>query len=67
MCPPGKLRFTLIDPVGLGQNVAPFLALGDLDGRLISGGAWSESQHIEQQLNQLDRTHQYGYPKIFAQ
>jgi hypothetical protein len=51
--PPGKLRFTFIDPIGLGQNVAPFLALGDLDERLISGGAWSESQHIEQRLNQL--------------
>lgn len=51
--PPGKLRFTLIDPVGLGQSVAPFMALGDLDEQLISGRAWSESQHIEQQLGKL--------------
>ena len=51
--PPGKLRFTFIDPVGLGQSVAPFMALGDLDEQLISGRAWSESQHIEQQLGKL--------------
>lgn len=51
--PPGKLRFTFIDPVGLGQSVAPFMALGDLDEQLISGRAWSESQHIEQQLSKL--------------
>jgi hypothetical protein len=51
--PPGKLRFTFVDPVGLGQSVAPFMALGDLDEQLISGRAWSESQHIEQQLGKL--------------
>lgn len=48
--PPGKARFTLIDPVGLGQNVADFMHLGDLNKELISGKAWSEPQHIEQQL-----------------
>jgi energy-coupling factor transporter ATP-binding protein EcfA2 len=51
--PPGKARFTLIDPVGLGQNVADFLHLGDLNKDLISGKAWSEPQHIEQQLATL--------------
>jgi hypothetical protein len=51
--PPGKARFTFIDPVGLGQNVADFLSLGDYDERLINGKAWTESQHIEQQLTEL--------------
>jgi hypothetical protein len=48
--PPGKARFTFIDPVGLGQNVADFLHLGDFHKDLISGKAWSEPQQIEQQL-----------------
>ena len=51
--PPGKARFTFIDPVGLGQNVADFMHLGDLNKDLISGKAWSEPQHIEQQLTLL--------------
>jgi hypothetical protein len=51
--PPGKARFTFIDPVGLGQNVADFLSLGDYDERLINGKAWTEPQHIEQQLTEL--------------
>lgn len=48
--PPGKVRFTLIDPVGLGHNAADFLALGDADATLIGGKAWTEPHHIEQQL-----------------
>lgn len=48
--PPGKTRFTFIDPVGLGQNVAAFLRLGDFDTELITGKAWSETRQIEQQL-----------------
>lgn len=51
--PPGKARFTFIDPVGLGQNVADFLSLGDYDERLINGKAWTEPQHIDQQLTEL--------------
>ncbi len=51
--PPGKARFTFIDPVGLGQNVADFMSLGDYDDRLINGKAWTEPQHIEQQLTEL--------------
>ncbi len=48
--PPGKLRFLFIDPVGLGQNVAPFMHLADFDDAYITGKAWTESQHIEQRL-----------------
>lgn len=51
--PPGKLRFTFIDPVGLGQNVAPLLALGDHVEELVGGRAWSEPMHIEQRLAEL--------------
>ena len=51
--PPGKLRFTFIDPVGLGQNVAAFMHLADYDEALIGGKAWTEPQHIEQRLADL--------------
>lgn len=51
--PPGKLRFTFIDPVGLGQNVAPFMHLHDHDETLVTSKAWTEPQHIEQRLADL--------------
>ena len=51
--PPGKARFTLIDPVGLGHNVADFMHLGDFNPELINGKAWTEPQHIEEQLSKL--------------
>jgi DNA segregation ATPase FtsK/SpoIIIE, S-DNA-T family len=51
--PPGKLRFTLIDPIGLGQNVALFMPLADHDESLIGGKAWTEPQHIEQRLSEI--------------
>jgi hypothetical protein len=51
--PPSKVRFTLIDPIGLGQNVAALMPLGDIDKSLIDGKAWSEPSHIEQRLADL--------------
>jgi energy-coupling factor transporter ATP-binding protein EcfA2 len=51
--PPGKLRFTFLDPIGLGQNVAPFMHLADYDEMLVTGKAWTEPQHIEARLADL--------------
>jgi hypothetical protein len=51
--PPGKLRFTFIDPVGLGDNVAAFMPLGDYDKDLITSKAWTEPQHIEKRLAEM--------------
>lgn len=51
--PPGKLRFTLIDPTGMGENVAAFLQLADYDEQLISGKAWTKKEQIAQQLTEL--------------
>jgi len=48
--PPGKLRFLLVDPVGLGQNVAAFMHLADYDEALVTSKAWTEPQYIEAQL-----------------
>jgi hypothetical protein len=51
--PPGELRLLLVDPVGLGQNVAAFMHLADYDEALVTGKTWTEPQHIEQRLADL--------------
>jgi DNA segregation ATPase FtsK/SpoIIIE-like protein len=51
--PPGRVRFTLIDPVGLGQNFAGFMHLADYDDALIGGRIWTESAQIDQRLADL--------------
>jgi hypothetical protein len=51
--PPGMVRFTFFDPLGLGQNVAAFIPLGLHDERLITSRAWSEPQKIDEELSKI--------------
>ena len=51
--PPGKVRFTVIDPVGLGENFAAFMHLADFDEKLITSRIWTEPAHIESRLSDL--------------
>lgn len=51
--PPGKLRFTLIDPVDRGRNMAGFMHLADYIEALVGGRVWTEANHIQQQLEDL--------------
>lgn len=51
--PPGKVRFTFIDPIGLGQNFSSFMHLADYDDALINGKVWSDPQQIEKRLGDL--------------
>jgi S-DNA-T family DNA segregation ATPase FtsK/SpoIIIE len=51
--PPGKVRFTIIDPVGLGQNFSAFMHLADFDERLVTNRIWTEAVHIQQRLTDL--------------
>lgn len=51
--PPGKARFTIIDPVGLGENFASFMQLADFDESLVNSRIWTETHHIEQRLTDL--------------
>lgn len=51
--PAGRVRFTIIDPVGLGQNFAGFMHLADHDEALVGSRIWTESEHIEQRLADL--------------
>jgi len=48
--PPGKLKFILIDPVGLGSNMAGFMHLPE---EIVGGKIWTEANHIEQVLADL--------------
>jgi len=51
--PPGRARFTLIDPVGLGQSFAGFMHAGDYQDSLVGGRIWTEVTEIQQQLEDL--------------
>ncbi len=51
--PPGKARFTIIDPIGLGESFAAFMHLADHQDQLVSGRIWTEPRHIEQRLLDL--------------
>ena len=51
--PPGKTRFTIIDPVGLGEPFSGFMHLADHDEQLVNDRIWTETRHIEQRLLDL--------------
>ncbi len=51
--PPGKVKFTLLDPVGLGQSFASVLHLSDYEESQLLDRAWTEPRHIETQLARL--------------
>src|SRR5262249_18873056 len=51
--PPGKVRFTVIDPVGLGENFAAFMHLADYDEQLVGSRIWTETHQIEKRLADL--------------
>jgi DNA segregation ATPase FtsK/SpoIIIE, S-DNA-T family len=51
--PVGRMRFTLMDPVGLGQNFAGLMHLADHDDQLINRRIWTQGNQIEQCLKDL--------------
>ena len=51
--PAGRVRFTILDPVGLGQNFAGFMHLADHDDALVGGRIWTETDQIQQRLADL--------------
>ena len=52
--PPGRLNFTIIDPVGLGQNFAGVMHLADYEEQLINNRIWTQSGQIEQRLADIN-------------
>lgn len=51
--PPGRVRFTILDPVGLGESFAGFMHAGDYQDSLVGGRIWTETAQIQQQLEDL--------------
>jgi hypothetical protein len=51
--PPGKVRFMILDPVGLGENFSAFMHLVDFNEQLVSSRIWTDPAHIEQRLAEL--------------
>ena len=51
--PPGKVRFTIFDPVGLGENFSAFMHLADFEEQLVASRIWTDSDHFDQRLGDL--------------
>lgn len=51
--PAGRIRLTLIDPIGLGQSFAAMMHLADFDELLISTRIWTDATQIREQLQRV--------------
>jgi DNA segregation ATPase FtsK/SpoIIIE, S-DNA-T family len=51
--PGGKIRFTVLDPIGLGQELSAFMPLADYDELIIGTKIWTEKPQIEKKLTDL--------------
>ncbi|QDU80955.1 FtsK-like domain-containing protein [Polystyrenella longa] len=51
--PAGKVRFTIIDPMGLGEDYSSFMHLADYDELMINNRIWTESGQIDARLSEL--------------
>lgn len=51
--PAGRIRLTLIDPVGLGQSFSAMMHLTDFDELLIHSRIWTDSSQIRDQLQKV--------------
>jgi len=51
--PPAKVRFLIVDPIGLGENFSAFMHLADYSEQLVSNRIWTDGGHIERRLAEL--------------
>ena len=51
--PPGQVRFTIVDPVGIGRNFGAFMHLADFDEALVTGQVWTDPRQIDERLADL--------------
>jgi hypothetical protein len=54
VAPPGRVQFTILDAVELGQSFAGLMHLADFEERLISSRIWTQPAQIEEQLARLN-------------
>jgi hypothetical protein len=52
--PPGRLEFTVFDPVGLGQNFAALMHLADYEANTINSRIWTQTAQFEEKLADLN-------------
>jgi len=52
--PPGKLSFTIFDPIGLGQNFAGIMHLADYEESNINSRIWTQTVQLEEKLAELN-------------
>jgi len=52
--PAGRVVFTILDPLDLGQSFAGLMHLTDHEDRLINRRIWTQPEHIEQRLAELN-------------
>ncbi len=65
--PAGKVRFTIIDPVGLGENFAAFMHLGDYHELLVTSRIWTEADPHRAAAHRPDRAHGERDPEVPAE
>ena len=54
VAPPGRLNFSILDPVGLGQNFAGIMHMADYEEQIITNRIWTQASQIEQRLADLN-------------
>src|SRR5260370_15478723 len=54
VAPPGRLNFTIVDPVGLGQNFAGVMHLADYEAQIINSRIWTQAGPSEHKLADLN-------------
>ena len=52
--PPGKIAFSIIDPVGLGQSFAGLMHFSDYEEALINRRIWTQRDQIDERLVELN-------------
>ena len=51
--PPGQVRFTIVDPVGIGRSFGAFMHLADFDPTMVTHQVWTDPRQIEERLADL--------------
>src|SRR5262249_12211916 len=51
--PPGQVRYTIIDPRGIGRSFGAFMHLADFDGALVNNQVWTDPRQIDERLAEL--------------
>ncbi len=51
--PPGLVRFTIVDPIGIGRGFGAFMHLADFDPAMVTQQVWTDPRQIEERLADL--------------